>query len=164
MLFRSGMFGLIWGISAAVAALAGVLLAPAAFVHVNMGYIGLKAFPAAVLGGFGSLPGAVVGGLIIGVDHTFVYTGAVRKMRELVENGSLGDIYYYDSVRVKAFDPTLSVLDGKIWNTRRYGGLMPQGGPQLPLDEPRQAAFAGAPYRLATARVASTGSESRTAG
>jgi branched-chain amino acid transport system permease protein len=61
------MFGLIWGISAAVAALAGVLLAPSAFVHVNMGYIGLKAFPAAVLGGFGSLPGAVIGGLVIGV-------------------------------------------------------------------------------------------------
>jgi branched-chain amino acid transport system permease protein len=61
------MFGLIWGLSAAVAALAGVLLAPSAFVHVNMGYIGLKAFPAAVLGGFGSLPGAVTGGLIIGV-------------------------------------------------------------------------------------------------
>ena len=61
------MFGLIWGISAAVAALAGVLLAPMAFVHVNMGYIGLKAFPAAVLGGFGSLPGAVIGGIVIGV-------------------------------------------------------------------------------------------------
>jgi predicted dehydrogenase len=39
-------------------------------------------------------------GLVIGVDHTFVYTGAVRKMRELVESGGLGDIYYYDSVRV----------------------------------------------------------------
>jgi predicted dehydrogenase len=39
-------------------------------------------------------------GLIIGVDHTFVYTGAVRKMQELVSSGSLGDIYYYDSVRV----------------------------------------------------------------
>ena len=39
-------------------------------------------------------------GLIVGVDHTFVYTGAVRKMRELVANDSLGDIYYYDSVRV----------------------------------------------------------------
>src|SRR5574342_268011 len=34
------------------------------------------------------------------VDHTFVYTGAVRKIRELVEDGSLGDIYYYDSTRV----------------------------------------------------------------
>jgi predicted dehydrogenase len=39
-------------------------------------------------------------GLVIGVDHTFVYTGAVRKMRELVANESMGDIYYYDSVRV----------------------------------------------------------------
>ena len=59
--------GLIWAISAAVAALAGLLLAPLTFVHVNMGFIGLKAFPAAVVGGFGSLPGAIVGGLVIGV-------------------------------------------------------------------------------------------------
>ncbi len=34
------------------------------------------------------------------VDHTFVYTGAVRKIRELVEQGSLGELYYYDSTRV----------------------------------------------------------------
>ncbi|MFM8548559.1 MAG: branched-chain amino acid ABC transporter permease [Betaproteobacteria bacterium] len=61
------MFGLAWAISAGVAALAGVLLAPMTVVHVNMGDIGLKAFPAAVLGGFGSLPGAVVGGVVIGV-------------------------------------------------------------------------------------------------
>jgi len=33
------------------------------------------------------------------VDHTFVYTGAVRKIRELIDN-SLGELYYYDSVRV----------------------------------------------------------------
>jgi predicted dehydrogenase len=38
--------------------------------------------------------------LVLMVDHTFVYTGAVRKIRELVESGSLGEIYYYDSVRV----------------------------------------------------------------
>ena len=39
-------------------------------------------------------------GVMLAVDHTFVYTGAVRKMRELVERGSLGDIYYIDSVRI----------------------------------------------------------------
>ena len=37
---------------------------------------------------------------VLMVDHTFVYTGAVRKMRELVVSGGLGDVYYYDSVRV----------------------------------------------------------------
>ena len=38
--------------------------------------------------------------LVLMVDHTFVYTGAVRKIRELIDKGSLGDIYYYDSTRV----------------------------------------------------------------
>jgi predicted dehydrogenase len=38
--------------------------------------------------------------LILAVDHTFVYTGAVRKMRKLIETDDVGDIYYYDSVRV----------------------------------------------------------------
>ncbi|MCX7203703.1 MAG: branched-chain amino acid ABC transporter permease [Burkholderiales bacterium] len=59
--------GLVWALAAAMAAVAGLLLAPITFVHVNMGFIGLKAFPAAVVGGFGSLPGAIVGGLIIGI-------------------------------------------------------------------------------------------------
>ena len=59
--------GLVWGLAAAVAAIAGLLLAPITFVHANMGFIGLKAMPAAVVGGFGSLPGALVGGLVIGV-------------------------------------------------------------------------------------------------
>jgi len=39
-------------------------------------------------------------GLVLMVDHTFVYTGAVEKMRELTQAGELGDIYYYDSVRI----------------------------------------------------------------
>jgi branched-chain amino acid transport system permease protein len=59
--------GVVWALSAVVATVAGLLLAPITFVHVNMGFIGLKAFPAAVVGGFGSLPGAIVGGLVIGV-------------------------------------------------------------------------------------------------
>jgi predicted dehydrogenase len=37
---------------------------------------------------------------VLMVDHTFVYTGAVRKIRELIQAGELGEIYYYDSVRV----------------------------------------------------------------
>jgi predicted dehydrogenase len=37
---------------------------------------------------------------ILHVDHTFVYTGAVRKIRELIDKGELGDLIYYDSTRV----------------------------------------------------------------
>ena len=64
------VFSLTWIISAALGGFAGVLLSPITFVHMNMGFIGLKAFPAAVLGGFGSIPGAIVGGLIIGVTES----------------------------------------------------------------------------------------------
>lgn len=38
--------------------------------------------------------------LTLMVDHTFVYTSAVRKIRQLIEDGSLGDLYYYDATRV----------------------------------------------------------------
>ncbi|HEU4691568.1 MAG TPA: Gfo/Idh/MocA family oxidoreductase [Vicinamibacterales bacterium] len=38
--------------------------------------------------------------VVLMVDHTFVYTSAVRAMRDLVTKGDLGDIYYYDSVRI----------------------------------------------------------------
>lgn len=38
--------------------------------------------------------------LTLMVDHTFVYTGAVRRIRQLIAEGSLGDIYYYDSTRI----------------------------------------------------------------
>jgi predicted dehydrogenase len=38
--------------------------------------------------------------LHIMVDHTFLFTGAVRKMREIVDSGELGDLFFYDSVRV----------------------------------------------------------------
>jgi branched-chain amino acid transport system permease protein len=61
------VFSLIWAISAGVATVAGVLLAPVSLLDVNMGFLGIKAFAAAVLGGFGSIPGALVGGVVIGI-------------------------------------------------------------------------------------------------
>lgn len=39
-------------------------------------------------------------GLTFMVDHTFIYTGAVRKMKELIDSGDIGDLYYFDSVRI----------------------------------------------------------------
>ena len=51
-------------------------------------------------------------GLVLMVDHTFIYTGAVRKLRELVGGGELGTLYYYDSKRVNLglFQPDVSVI------------------------------------------------------
>ena len=63
------IFTLIWGLSAASAGIAGLLLAPIAFVHSQMGFLVFKSFAAAIIGGLGSLPGAVVGGLIIGLSE-----------------------------------------------------------------------------------------------
>jgi predicted dehydrogenase len=37
---------------------------------------------------------------VLHVDHTFVYTGAVRKIKEIIDKGELGDLMYYDSIRV----------------------------------------------------------------
>jgi branched-chain amino acid transport system permease protein len=58
---------LIWGLSGAVATVAGVLYATKGAIDPNIGLLGIKAFAAAVIGGMGSLPGALLGGLIIGV-------------------------------------------------------------------------------------------------
>jgi predicted dehydrogenase len=51
-------------------------------------------------------------GLVLHVDHTFIYTGAVRKMGELIKSGDLGKIYYYDSIRVNLglFQRDVSVI------------------------------------------------------
>jgi len=63
-LFQSTM----WGVSAVMGALAGVLIAPSTLVYPDMGSTMLiRAFAAMTLGGFGSLPGAVAGGLTMGV-------------------------------------------------------------------------------------------------
>jgi predicted dehydrogenase len=51
-------------------------------------------------------------GLLLMVDHTFLYTGAVRKMKELIERRELGTINYFDSTRINLglFQPDVNVL------------------------------------------------------
>lgn len=77
------LFSLIWAISAGVAAVAGILLAPITLVDVTMGLVGIKAFAAAVLGGFGSIPGAVLGGIIIGVLEQYAGVFAPEGVKDV---------------------------------------------------------------------------------
>ena len=63
--------GLVWALAGAVACIAGILFATKGAVDPNTGLMGIKAFAAAVIGGFGSLPGALAGGLIVGVIEPF---------------------------------------------------------------------------------------------
>ena len=65
------VFALVWALSAMIAAAAGVLVAPVSLIDPLMGFIAVKAFAAAIVGGFGSLPGAIVGGLVVGVAEQF---------------------------------------------------------------------------------------------
>ena len=62
------IFNLSWIISGGVVGtIAGVLVAPTTFLSPHLGHIGLLAFPAAVLGGFESIPGALIGGVLLGI-------------------------------------------------------------------------------------------------
>ena len=68
----AGMVLFTFAYSAALGGLAGILVAPVLFVSVGMGaLISLKAFAANIIGGFGNIPGAIVGGLALGVVETF---------------------------------------------------------------------------------------------
>jgi len=67
------VYSLTWGMSAVLGAVAGILIAPTTFLSPSMmAEVQIKAFTAAVLGGFSSLPGAVVGGLLLGVLENLV--------------------------------------------------------------------------------------------
>lgn len=64
--------GLTWGIAVGLAGIAGLLIAPIYGVNAHMGLlVGLKGFAAAVIGGYGSIYGAVLGGLLVGLVETF---------------------------------------------------------------------------------------------
>jgi len=59
-----------------------------------------KPLAASVAEGEAMVAEAARRGLTLMVDHTFVYTPAVRRIRQLIDAGEIGDIYYYDSVRI----------------------------------------------------------------
>ena len=61
------IFGLSWAISSVVAAIGGILLSSITYLHPSSSMVGIKVFPAVVLGGLDSILGAIVGGMIIGV-------------------------------------------------------------------------------------------------
>lgn len=63
--------GAVWALAGVVACVAGILYASKGTLDISSGFIGIKAFAAAVIGGFGSLPGALMGGLIVGVIEPF---------------------------------------------------------------------------------------------
>lgn len=62
---------LVWALAGATAAIAGVFMAPVSLVDTSLWLVTLKALAAIVLGGFGSLPGAFVGGLLIGLIEQY---------------------------------------------------------------------------------------------
>ena len=80
------IFSLIWAISAGVACLAGILLSPVSMIDVNMGFLGIKAFAAAVIGGFGSIPGSLVGGVIVGIVEQFAGYKLPAGFQEVTSN------------------------------------------------------------------------------
>lgn len=61
------IFSLTWAISAVLGAIAGCLLAPMVTANPDMGWVIIKAFAASILGGFGSIPGAIAGGFLLGI-------------------------------------------------------------------------------------------------
>lgn len=67
------VYALTWAVAAVLGAVAGMLIAPTTGLDPNfMGDVAIKAFAGAILGGLGSLPGAVVGGLLLGVLENLI--------------------------------------------------------------------------------------------
>jgi branched-chain amino acid transport system permease protein len=66
------VFAAAWIVGTVLSVLGGVLLGPLLLVEPDMGFIGIKSFTAIVLGGFGSIPGAIIGGILLGLVENLV--------------------------------------------------------------------------------------------
>ncbi len=62
----------VWAISSVIGGVAGILLAPIIFVDTNMGVVTIKSFIGCIIGGFGSIPGAIFGGVLLGVIEAVI--------------------------------------------------------------------------------------------
>src|SRR5512139_3026628 len=85
------IFALSWAISAVVSAIGGVLIGSINGVNITFSDFGLKVFPAVILGGLDSIPGAVIGGLVIGILENLsggylsrVFGGGVKEVAPFV--------------------------------------------------------------------------------
>jgi branched-chain amino acid transport system permease protein len=83
------LFALAWAISALAAAVAGVTAGGRVLITPNISALGLRAFPAALVGGLDSIPGALVGGLIIAIAETAAITYWGGQTADLAVFGSL---------------------------------------------------------------------------
>jgi branched-chain amino acid transport system permease protein len=85
----SAVFLAIWILSSVLATLAGILVAPLLTLSPDMGLIGIKGFTAAILGGFNSLPGAVLGGITLGVLEALAGTYVSSALKDMISYGIL---------------------------------------------------------------------------
>lgn len=85
----TGVFSSIWMLASVIATVAGILVAPVLTLSPEMGLIGIKGFVAAILGGFNSLTGAVVGGILLGVIETLVGAYISSALKDMISYGIL---------------------------------------------------------------------------
>ncbi len=79
------VFGLSWALAGVVATVAGVLLATSSGLDLSLSVVVLAAFPAVLLGGLESIPGTIVGGLVIGLSAGLVSASTVPIVRNAAE-------------------------------------------------------------------------------
>ena len=79
------IFGLSWALTGLVATVGGVLLATSSGLDLSLSIVVLAAFPAVLLGGLDSIPGAIVGGLIIGLSQGLVKASTSQLVRNSAE-------------------------------------------------------------------------------
>jgi branched-chain amino acid transport system permease protein len=79
------IFGLSWAIAGIIATIGGVLLATLTGVSLSLSIVALVAFPAILLGGLQSFPGAIIGGLLVGLSQALVQASSVPVVRSSSE-------------------------------------------------------------------------------